>query len=409
MIKSIWFSILSYCLVSLAALSAGVLSAQENEITLQSASTLSWGPNDVLFVGDSLGATIYAIELDGLKHNEAAPINIKGFDSNLAAYLSVPSSDFIVNDMVVHGPSQTVFFAVPRGLGEHSQALIISMNTQGHLKSLDLSDVEYSKFEITDAPDHQKAFIERGLRGAAEALDIEKAGTLQRTFAITDIDYYQGDIFVAGLSNEEFSSTLRRIPFPFQGNAAVSHIEIFHAVHDQFETRAPVRTQVIQELDGKPYLIAAYTCTPLVVIPLDALKDGAKVSGKTVAELGFGNTPVDMVQYKQDDDLKLLLTNTNRNAMAFNIDEIIHGEAILEGVSLTGTEGVSHVPMPVTGALQLDDFDDQYFLGLLKDPVSNGLNLYSIRKDVPLKLNEFFVEYDFPGYDRAEAKRSSIN
>ena len=407
--KSTWFSILSYCLGSLIVLSPSALSAQENKITLQSASTLSWGPNDVLFVGDSLGAAIYAIELDDLKQGGLGPINIKGFDSKLAAYMGVPSSDFIVNDMVVHGPSQTVFFAVTRGLGEQSRALVISMDIQGHLESLDLDGVEYSKFAITDAPNHQKTFIERGLRGAPEALDIEKAGTLQRTFAITDIDYYQGEIFVAGLSNEEFSSTLRRIPFPFQGNAAVSYIEIFHAVHGQFETRAPVRTQVIQELDGKPYLIAAYTCTPLVVIPLDALEDGAKVSGKTVAELGFGNTPVDMVQYKQDDDLKLLLTNTNRNAMAFDIDEVIRGEAILEGVSLTGTEGVSHIPMPVTGALQLDDFDDRYFLGLLKDPLSSGLNLYSIRKDVPLKLNEFFVEYDFPGYDRAAATESSID
>lgn len=407
--KSNWFLILSYCLGSVMVLLSGALSAQESKISLQSASTLSWGPDNVLFVGDSLGATIYAIELDGLKRGGSAPINIKGFDSKLAAYMGVPSSDFIVNDMVVHRPSQNVFFSVTRGLGEQSQTLIISMNTQGRLESLDLSGVEYSKFEISDAPDQQKTFIERGLRGEPEALDIEKAGTLQRTFTITDIDYYKGEIFVAGLSNEEFSSTLRRIPFPFQGEGAVSHIEIFHAVHDQFETRAPVRTQVIQELDGKPYLIAAYTCTPLVVIPLDALKDGAMVFGKTVAELGFGNTPVDMVLYRQDDDIKLLLTNTNRSAMAFNVDDIIHGEAILEGVSLTGTEGVSHVSMPVTGALQLDDFDDQYFLGLMRDPISGGINLYSIRKDVPLKLNEFFVEYDFPGYDRAAATRRSID
>ena len=407
--KSIWLSILSYCFGSLMVLFAGALSAQESKISLQSASVLSWGPDDVLFVGDSLGATIYAIELDGLQQRESALINIRGFDSRLAAYLGLPSSDFIVNDMVVHGPSQTVFFAVTRGLGEQSKVFIISMDNQGRLESLDLGGVEYSKFEITDAPDHQKNFIERGLRGAPEALDIEKAGTLQRTFTITDIDYYEGEIFVAGLSNEEFSSTLRRIPFPFQGNMAVSYIEIFHAVHNQFETRAPVRTQVIQELDGKPYLIAAYTCTPLVVIPLDSLRDGAKVFGKTVAELGFGNTPVDMVQYRQDDDMKLLLTNTNRNAMAFNVDEVIHGSAMLEGVSLTETGGVNHIPMPVTGALQLDDFNEQYFLGLIKDPLSSGFNLYSIRKDVPLKLNEFFVEYDFPGYDRAEANRSRIN
>ena len=142
--KSIWLSILSYCFGSLMVLFAGALSAQESKISLQSASVLSWGPDDVLFVGDSLGATIYAIELDGLQQRESALINIRGFDSRLAAYLGLPSSDFIVNDMVVHRPSQTVFFAVTRGLGEQSKAFIISMDNQGRLESLDLGGVEYS-------------------------------------------------------------------------------------------------------------------------------------------------------------------------------------------------------------------------------------------------------------------------
>ena len=48
---------------------------------------------------------------------------------------------------------------------------------------------------------------------------------------------------------------------------------------------------------GKPYLVAAYTCTPIVTIPLDELKDGAHIRGKTIAELGYGNTPAGMIAY----------------------------------------------------------------------------------------------------------------
>ena len=48
------------------------------------------------------------------------------------------------------------------------------------------------------------------------------------------------------------------------------------------------------------YILAAYTCTPLVKIPLSDLKPGAKVKGVTIADLGSGNQPLDMVPYKKD-------------------------------------------------------------------------------------------------------------
>ena len=277
MMKTMVLSVVLLFVVSAPLSAAAEYNLQEGHVNLQSASTLSWGPDDVLFIGDSTGATVYAVQLGGLSSMDSKPINILGFDRELSSYLGVPSTDFVVNDMLVHGASQTTFFAVTRGLGEGSQALVLSMDNQGRLETLDLNNVLHSKFEIGNVPEAEKAFIERGFGGPAEPLDILKSKTPQRTFAITDIDYYKGEIFVAGLSNEDFSSILRRIPFPFEGTSSVTNIEIYHGVHGQYETRAPIRTQVIQEFDGVPYLIAAYTCTPLVVIPLDALQDGERV------------------------------------------------------------------------------------------------------------------------------------
>jgi hypothetical protein len=54
-------------------------------------------------------------------------------------------------------------------------------------------------------------------------------------------------------------------------------------------------------LGGKPYVVAAYVCTPLVTIALDDLKDGAHIKGKAIAELGYGNTPADMISYSSKD------------------------------------------------------------------------------------------------------------
>ena len=99
------------------------------------------------------------------------------------------------------------------------------MDNQGRFEAVDLGSVLYSSYEVESIPDAAKAFIERGQGGQLDELDIAKSQRLQRTFTITDVDYYRGEIFVAGLSNEEFSSTLRRVPFPFQGTSSVTNIE----------------------------------------------------------------------------------------------------------------------------------------------------------------------------------------
>ena len=101
-----------------------------------------------------------------------------------------------------------------------------------------------------------------------------------RTLAILDIEYYKGELFVAGISNEEFASTLRRMPYPFTGSHTSSHIKMWHIAHDQYETRAPIRTMVAKNIGGVDYLVASYTCSPIVLIPLKDLQDGASVTGR---------------------------------------------------------------------------------------------------------------------------------
>ena len=41
--------------------------------------------------------------------------------------------------------------------------------------------------------------------------------------------YMDGKLYIAGLSNEEFSSKLRRIPFPFRDEVSNNSLEIFQA------------------------------------------------------------------------------------------------------------------------------------------------------------------------------------
>ncbi len=103
-----------------------------------------------------------------------------------------------------------------------------------------------------------------------------------RTASVTDMQYVDGTLLVAGLSNEEFASKLRRIPLPFGRDVEANNLEIFHVSHGQWETAAPIKTFVPYE-DGQS-ILASYTCTPLVHFPLHrARQRGPSAVGRTVA------------------------------------------------------------------------------------------------------------------------------
>src|SRR6185369_13475007 len=142
-----------------------------------------------------------------------------------------------------------------------------------------------------------------------------------------------------GLSNEEFASTLRAIPFPFKTVPNGTTVEIYHGAHGRFETRAPVRTFVPFNVGDQPSLLAAYTCTPLVQFPISALQPGAKLKGKTIAELGNRNRPLDMIVYTKDGKDFLLLANSSRGIMKISTDNIESAGSITAPVPDGGKKG----------------------------------------------------------------------
>ena len=96
---------------------------------------------------------------------------------------------------------------------------------------------------------------------------------------------------------------------------AGTSVEIYHGNHRQLETRSPVNAFVPYMIDSKPYLLAGYTCTPLVKFPITDLKPGDKVRGTTIAEFGAGNRVLDMIVYRKGGQEFLLTTNNSRGVM----------------------------------------------------------------------------------------------
>ena len=194
--------------------------------------------------------------------------------------------------------------------------------------------------------------------------------------AITQLKYVDGKVLVAGLSNEEFSSSLRAIPYPFQAADKGAGIEIWHGSHGRFETNAPVRTFVPYEINGEKSILAAYTCTPLVRIPVSDLKAGNKVKGTTIAELGNRNKPLDMIVYTKGGKHYILMANSSRGVMKLSGD---HLEGFQPITKQTEVAGVPYETLTdLKGVQQLDKYDETRALVLMGEGASLDLRTIAL-------------------------------
>ncbi len=115
------------------------------------------------------------------------------------------------------------------------------------------------------------------------------------------------------------------------------------------------------DIKGETHLLAAYTCTPLVKIPVSELKPGAKVKGTTVAELGNRNKPLDMVVYEKDGKRFILMANTTRGVMKVSTEGIEDIEPITKPVRGGGTAGLKYEKITdLKGVVQLAKLDDKH-------------------------------------------------
>jgi hypothetical protein len=379
---------------------------------IRTAGALAFSPDGILFVGDNVGRAIYAFDVGkGMAPEKPTPVDVDNIDTRVASILGVGPSAIVINDMAVHPVTSEIFLSVTRGHGAAAKPAIVKVDSQGNLMNIRLHELKYSKQVLHDVPDGSQHFQTRGFMGPPSAKDIAKAEMPMNILAIMDIEYYNGEIFVAGISNEEFASTLRRIPYPFSGQYGSSHIRIFHIAHDHYETRAPIRAMVARKLNGTDYLIAAYTCSPVVLIPLQELQDGASVTGRTIGDMGNGQ-PLDMVVFKNmmmDGKEFMFVTNNSRMPQVFPVDGLAEATVYTEknterGMKMDAMGVFPYGPlgamvMFVGSSLQIDLLNEMFFVSLTRDAQTGSLDLESLPTMFPVKLHNLYAEYDFPGVE----------
>jgi hypothetical protein len=332
--------------------------------SVQSISAIAFGPDGILFIGDSKSASVFAIDTkDKTVVEKAAAVEIKNIDQKIAAALGTEAKNIRIQDIAVNPISKKVYCAVHTADGTP----VLLMLEGDKVQSVNLKDIAYSTISIANVPGEDVK---------------DRGGRPLREQSISDLNYSDGSVLLSGLSNQEFGSTFRKIAFPFSDKQEQASLEIYHAAHGRYETNAPIKTFTTAELNGKKYLVASYTCTPLVLFPLDELKPGKHVKGRTVAEFGAGNSPIDMITLKKDGNSYLFMANSNRPIMRINYKNIESYEGTLaEPIKESySTAGVNFVTLPTVNVLQMDKLDDTQVL-VLQRRANGDLDLWTARGD----------------------------
>lgn len=377
-----WAATAAAVLITVAAAdgAASDLSAsfQSGNPEIRSMSALEFGPEGLLFIGDSRSGTIFVVDTEERTPGEVVEdFAVPDLEGKIAAILGTTDDKIMIHDMAVNPLSHSVYLSVSRGRAAWDSKwelpndladanILIRVTTTGDIEEFSLSGVRYASAQLPNPVDMNETHR-------------WKEGVSKRVDAITNIVYHEGRLYVAGLSNEEFSSAMWQMDFPFSGDASWSTLEIFHGAHGKYETHAPIRAFLPYEIDGQSYILASYLCTPLVSFPLADLRDGQHVKGKTLAEMGSGNYPLDMVLARQGDKEFIVMANSQLPLLTIDTAEVetYNGKPGITRESPTYTEGVSYVARAASGVQQLDNYDDDFLVALQRMP-SGKLDLITL-------------------------------
>jgi hypothetical protein len=339
--------------LALPALAAEGALDQTGKPDLKSAGPLAFGPEGVLFVGDPDGATLYAVGIAAEK-SPVAEFKIDGINAQLAKLLKADNVQ--IKDLAVQPGTGNAFLSVTAG----GKPALVKATAKGDLSVVDLSNAKYAKMEIAFAP-------------GPDAKD--RRGNSLRSQSITDLAFVDDRVYISGVAEGETASTIRVVEFPFTTADTATGIEIYHGAHGKYETGAPVRTFTPFMFGGEPHLLAAYTCTPLVKLPISDLQGKKQVRGTTVAELGNRNQPLDIIAYKKDGKDYLLLANSARGVMKISTDDLGEQKGITERVA--DTAGLKYDTIAsLTGVEQLAKLGDSHALMIVKS--GDNQNLVSV-------------------------------
>ena len=151
------FATLVLALVTASTWSANVdlgAGAATGRVDLKSIGPLAFGPDGILFVADSLAASIFALDTQDTEPVHGPDgVAIDDLDGQVAALLGTTTDQVRILDLAVNPKSHRIYLSVMRGQGEAATPLILRTTADGPLERVALDEIRYSRAVLSNAPD----------------------------------------------------------------------------------------------------------------------------------------------------------------------------------------------------------------------------------------------------------------
>ncbi len=326
---------------------AEVYGLNPGPVELNSIGPMTFGPSNVLFVGDTKAAKVYAINTED-SGKASADYAIEDVSGKIASALGVDRVS--VGDMAVNPETGHVFVGVNAGGKGH----LVRVAPDGTVTKLNMDKIGHAVAVMPNPPEDK--VVGRGRRAKN-----------QRNESITDIAYTDGRVLVSGLTTGDSPSAVREFDFPFRESSEGMQVQFYHAAHGQEENTPAIQTFVPFNVGGEASVLAGFTCTPLVKFPIAKIGDDAKVQGTTVAELGNRNKPFDMIVYEQEGKPYLLMANSSRGVMKISTEGLEQNEGLTKPVRGGGIAGQTFETIEsLKDVVQLDKSDDTHAIVMVQ-------------------------------------------
>jgi hypothetical protein len=355
-------------LLACAALLASVASAEgaspvKGTPDIKSAGPIAFGPKGVLFVGDPVAGAIFAIETGDLAPDPVGPkFHASDFDKQVVAAVGEEPRFFgRYNDLAINPASGKAYLSFDRGTVRASVPSLVRVDSTGKVEAVPLRDVAFTKVSMPNpAP-----------------VDPRRPGPNDQGLSVTDLAFVDGRLYVAGLSGDKFDSRIIPIPYPFPEEADEgTTVEIFQSPSGAFNSTSPIYTLAACRLKGEPHFLAAYSQTPLVTIPVAAIKPSGQVRATTVADLGNRNNPLDSLVYRKGGKEFVIITNTRQGMMKISLDWLAGAPPITSRFVGPGTLPLEKIA-ELKGITLVERIDDDHAL-VLGQKSMGGVDLFAI-------------------------------
>lgn len=319
------------------------LGMREGMVTWQSAGAMTFGPENTLFIADSRGGKLYALRIEDTRvEGDTGRFMVGELDAKVAALLGTAPRELRFNDMAVNQATGNIFVTVSRGLGDGAVPALVKVDRRGEVSLVDVDRIRFSETALPASPSRDAK---------------TPWGQPQWMLSVTDLNFVNGELWVAGLSNEQFASALRRVPFPFSAAGALTTVEIYHTSHDKWETAAPIEAFLPITINGKSLVVAGYGCAPLATFSQADIRSQRHLRGRTVAEMGGGSRPTDIISFDKNGKTTILVANSHRTMMRFDAAELVAGAELTTPVDAAyKSAGVPYQAISSAGVMQIDDF-----------------------------------------------------